>query len=88
MASLAQAKDTIRSLDREIQLRTAHEVASKLTELEGQKRELDIRNAVIEIINETPDLTIDDANQLIAWQEEREEKWGSGEPQAAVAGDQ
>jgi hypothetical protein len=77
MADLHDAKDTIRALPRGIQLATTKEVAAELERRQRTAAVQAITEAYMQILTETPDMTIDDANQLIEWQEEREEKWGS-----------
>ena len=89
MASLNKAKDTVRALAQEIQLRTTQEVAEELTRQLGVRREAEIRAAVAQILAETPDLTVEDGSQLVAWQEAREQRRGTPLPEpGAVPGTQ
>lgn len=81
MASLNKAKDTVRALEDEIQLRTTKEVSDELTRQLGARREAEIKAAVQTILAETPDLTVEDGNQLVTWQEAREQRRGTTQPE-------
>jgi hypothetical protein len=72
-AEITKAKRTIASQPPEVQLRVAKEVADRKTAEVGTQREATIETAVTKILTtDAPALTIDEANQLITWQEERE----------------
>jgi hypothetical protein len=80
MGDLGPAKDIIRDLPRELQMSAVTEVNRELVRRYGVVRATRITGAVEQIFTASPDLTIEDGNQLQAWQEEREARWGGGLP--------
>lgn len=69
---LRPAKDIIKALPKGIQLRTTAQFADKL-QAEQTKAAADaVTKAVNDLAALDPPLTIEDANQLVQWQEARE----------------
>jgi hypothetical protein len=78
MANLQASKDTIRALDRSIQMAVIDALNKQLADEQAQRDQVAIAAAVLEIKTHTPTLTEEDGNQLRSWQEKRE----SGRPEA------
>ena len=72
MADLHAAKDIIKALPKGIQLETTQRVSDKLATDQAAQAEVAINQGVIDVINATPGMTIEDGNQLVTWQEKRE----------------
>jgi hypothetical protein len=72
-AEITKAKRTIASQPPELQLRITHEVADRKSAEVAAQRTSTAETAITKILTvDAPQLTIEEANQLITWQEERE----------------
>jgi hypothetical protein len=72
VANIQHAKDLVRAQPRGIQLEITQKVADKLAADQQAQAAAQIEATAAQIIVETPGMTIQDGDQLVAWQEDRE----------------
>jgi hypothetical protein len=72
MGDLRPAKDIIKALPKGIQLDATQDVATELQRQQTEAAAVATADAVSQILALQPPLTLEDANQLVAWQEARE----------------
>ena len=71
MADLGPAKDIIKGLPKGIQAETISQLNERLAADQADEAREAVDVAVEEILRTTPDMTIEDGNQLQTWQERR-----------------
>ena len=72
MAKLTPAKKIIKDLPSGIQLRTTKQLAREMTQQQAIDAQAAVDKAIVDIHTAVPDLDLEDADQLVAWQEARE----------------
>lgn len=74
MANIQHAKDLVKEQPRGIQLEITQSVSDKLNAQQAAAAAAQVEATANQIIAETPGMTVEDGNQLVAWQEDREKR--------------